>query len=226
MIRHLARAIAQLGDPAIFRVIILSILGSVLLFAALLTGFGWVLANTSLFDLAWVETGIDVLGGLAALMLAWLMFPAAMVAVSSLMLDSIVAAVERRHYPHLGPPRPVPLWRSLWETLKFLGMVLALNLLALPLYFVPLVNLVVFFLINGYLIGREYYELVAVRRLSLPAVRFLRDERRGTLFVAGLIIAFLSSLPLVNLLVPVLAAAFMLHLFEAMRDRIPHDGAA
>lgn len=225
MIRHLVRAMAQLPDPAFLRVIILSIMGTLALFVLLLTGFGWLLAHTSLFDIPWVDTGIGLLGGLAALALAWLMFPAVMVAVSSVMLDSIVDAVERRHYPWLPPPRPTPLWRSIWEAVKFLGLVLLVNLLALPFYFIPVVNLFVYFLVNGYLVGREYYELVAVRRLPPAGVRLLRQDRRLGLFVAGVILAFLSSLPVVNLVVPVLAAAFMAHFFEEMRRDLPAAAA-
>lgn len=221
MIRELARAVGQLPDPAFTRVLLASALGTSLLFVGLLTGFGWLLTHTSLFDIGWVETGTDLLGGVAALALAWLMFPAVMVAVSSTMLDGIVDAVERRHYPHLPPPRRIPVWRSVLEGLKFLGLVVLANLLALPFYFVPVVNLFVWFLVNGYLIGREYFELVAVRRLNPMGVKFLRSERRMGLFAAGVIIAFLSSLPLVNLLVPVLAAAFMAHLVEEMRRDLP-----
>lgn len=221
MIRELARAVGQLPDPAFTRVLLISALGTLALFAALLGGFGWLLAHVSLFGIGWVDTGIDLLGGVAALVLAWLMFPAVMVAVSSTMLDGIVDAVERRHYPYLPPPQPIPLWRSLLEGLKFLGLVVLINLLALPLYFVPVVNLFAWFLVNGYLIGREYFELVAARRLTPAGVRYLRGERRVGLFAAGVIIAFLSSLPLVNLLVPVLAAAFMAHLVEGMRRDLP-----
>ncbi len=226
MIRHLARAMAQMPDPSFLRVLIGSALGTLLLFAGLLSGFGWLLTHTALFDIAWVDTGIDLLGGLATLALSWLMFPAVMVAVSATMLDGIIDAVERRHYPHLPPPNRIPVWRAVWEGLKFLGLVLALNLLALPFYFVPVLNLVVWFLVNGYLVGREYFELVAVRRLPIGAVRALRDDHRVGLFVAGIIIAFLSSLPIVNLLVPVLAAAFMVHLFEEMCRDLPSKAAA
>lgn len=226
MIRHLARAMAQLPDPSFLRVLIGSALGTLLLFAGLLAGFGWLLTHTSLFDIAWVDTGIDLLGGLAALALSWLMFPAVMVAVSATMLDGIIDAVERRHYPRLPPPNRIPVWRAVWEGLKFLALVLVLNLLALPFYFVPVLNLMVWFLVNGYLVGREYYELVAVRRLPPGAVRALRDDHRVGLFVAGIIIAFLSSLPIVNLLVPVLAAAFMVHLFEEMCRDLPSKAAA
>lgn len=226
MIRSLLRAAGQLHDPAFLRVVFTAILGSLLLFAGLIAGFGWLLANTALFDIGWLDTGVDLLGGLSSLFLAWMMFPAAMVALSSLMLDGIVEAVERRHYPHLPPARAIPFWRSLLESVKFLGLVLLLNLVALPLYFVPGVNLVVYLLVNGYLIGREYYELVAIRRLNPAGVRYLRQREKLRLFAAGIIIAFISSLPIVNLVVPVLAAAFMVHLFEEIRRDLPREAAA
>lgn len=226
MIRPLMRAVGQLPDPTFTRVLITAILSSLTLFALLLGGFGWVLANTTLFETGWLDTSVSLLGGVAALALSWLMFPAVMVAVSSLMLESIVVAVERRHYPHLGPAHEIPLWRSILESLRFLGLVLVLNLAALPLYFVPVVNLIVYFLVNGYLIGREYYELVAVRRLNAAGVRYLRAQAKVRLFAAGIIIAFISTLPIVNLVVPVLAAAFMVHIFEDIRRDLPPEAAA
>ena len=226
MIRSLMRAVGQLPDSTFTRVIITAILSSLALFALLLGGFGWVLANTTLFEATWLDTSVSLLGGVAALGLSWLMFPAVMVAVSSLMLDSIVAAVERRHYPHLEPAREIPLWRSILESLRFLALVLVLNLAALPLYFVPVVNLFVYFLVNGYLVGREYYELVAVRRLNRAGMRYLRSRAKLRLFAAGVIIAFISTLPIVNLVVPVLAAAFMVHIFEDIRHDLPPEAAA
>ncbi|WP_114395492.1 EI24 domain-containing protein [Oleisolibacter albus] len=226
MISHFSRAMAQLPDPAFRRVVWRAALGTLLLFMLLLGLTGWTLARLSLFQIGWLDTGIDLLGGAAVLILSWLMFPAVMITISSLMLDRIVEAVEARHYPGLPPPRKQSLREELWNSLKFLGLVVLLNLLALPLYFIPGVNLFLYYSLNGYLLGREYYELVAVRRLSRDSVRLLRSEESLRLFVAGVIIAFISVLPIVNLFAPVVATAFMVHLFEQLRRGLPHPGPA
>lgn len=221
MIRDFLRAVGQLPDPAFGRVVTASVIATVVLFVLLATGVWFALNQTALFDVAWLDTTVDVLGGLATLFIVWLLFPAMVVAVSSLMLERVAQAVERRHYPHLGPARQQSVLEGLGNSLKFLGIVLILNLIVLPLYLVPVLNLIIFPSLNGYLLGREYYELVSLRRLDPERMRSLRSEQGLKLFLAGAIIAFLSMVPIVNLLMPVIATAFMVHVFENMRQRLP-----
>jgi uncharacterized protein involved in cysteine biosynthesis len=103
--------------------------------------------------------------------------------------------------------------------LQYFAMLVLLNLLALPFYLIPMIGVVVFYLVNGYLIGREYYELVALRRIDARCAKRLRLAERGTVFGAGLITTVLFSLPVINLVAPIVAAAAMVHLFEAMAGR-------
>ena len=107
--------------------------------------------------------------------------------------------------------------------LAFIAISLALNILALPLYllllFLPPFNLFVFYLLNGYLLGREYFEIVAVRRLDMATAKLLRRTYRGRVFMTGVVIALLLTVPLVNLITPIVATAFMLHVFEGLRRR-------
>lgn len=226
MIRSFFRAVAQLGDPSIQRIILVTAGGTLLLFLLLLGGVSVALAETTLFELAWLDTTVDLLGGVAAVAIAWLLFPGALVLVAGLFAESVVAAVERRHHPGLPPPRASSFVESAWNTLAFLAVTVALNLAALPLYLVPGVNLFVFPAINGYLLGREYFELVALRHLPPARMRDLRRTERLRLFVAGTIIAFLSLVPIVNLLVPVIATAFMAHVFHDLRRSLPPGRAA
>jgi len=226
MFGNLLRAVGQLNDPAIHRVIALSIGATLALFLILLGLSGWLITHTALFQTGWLEGVADVASGLLALLLTWTLFPAVVVAVSSLMLEGVARSVEKRWYPQLGPARPQPLWEGIWNSIKFLGVVLLLNLLALPIYFVPVLGQLTYYSLNGYLLGREYYELVALRRLDGPRMRYLRSEGRLGLFVVGAIIAFISVVPFVNLLVPIVATAFMLHQFEAMRQTLPPKVAA
>jgi uncharacterized protein involved in cysteine biosynthesis len=78
----------------------------------------------------------------------------------------------------------------------------------------------VFYALNGYLLGREYFELVALRRLDESSTRALRKAYQGSIFLSGVMIAVLTSVPLVNLAAPVIATAFMVHLFESLRRRV------
>jgi CysZ protein len=96
-------------------------------------------------------------------------------------------------------------------------VVVALNLLVLPLYLLPVANALIFYALNGYLLGREYFEMVAPRRLEQGPRRELWRRRRLGFFLAGVAFAFFSTLPLVNLLAPVVAAAAMTHLVESYR---------
>ncbi|CAO3415208.1 EI24 domain-containing protein [Azospirillum doebereinerae] len=225
MIRALFLAFGQLSDPRSRRVVWVAVLSAAVAYAAL-AGVVWgVLFQTPLTDYAWVDSVIDLLGGLVVLLLAWLLFPATVGAVSSFFLDEVVARVEARHYPQLPPPRDNGWLGELGTALRFLALVLAVNIVALPIYIAaPGLNLVVFYTVNGYLLGREYFEMVAHRRMDRGEARALRRARPLKPFLAGVIIAFLSSIPFVNLLVPVVASAFMVHVLQSMTGHLRRAG--
>jgi uncharacterized protein involved in cysteine biosynthesis len=225
MIPAFAKALGQLGDPAFRRSIGWSLALAALVFAALWLIVWLVLTRTAISELGWIDTTVDVLGGLAAVALTFVLFPGAVAAILSLFVDRIIGAVEARHYPHLPPPRDQPLSEQIATALRFLAMVVVLNLAVLPLYLVPVVNALVFYGLNGYLLGREYFEMVAPRRLEREPCRMLWRRWRLGFVLAGVVFAFLSTLPLVNLLAPVLAAATMTHMVE-MRRRLLASGPA
>jgi len=213
------KAIGQLGDPAVRRVVWTGLGLSLAVFAALWTAVGYVLANTALFESGWLEGLADVLGGLTALAFTWLLFPGVVSAVTAILLDAVVRAVEARHYPDLPEARGAGVAATVLTTAKFLGALVVLNMVALLFLFVPPVFPFVFYAVNGYLLGREYFELVALRRAGNAETRALRKAHRGQLFLAGLVIAVLLTVPVVNLLAPVTATAVMVHLFELWRTR-------
>jgi uncharacterized protein involved in cysteine biosynthesis len=111
-------------------------------------------------------------------------------------------------------------------SLRLMLLTLALNLLALPIYvLVPGINVFVFFGLNGYLFGREYFEVVALRRLDGDAAKAMRRRFGGRVFLGGVIITGLFALPFVNLAAPVIATAFMVHLFEGLLRLAPSVAA-
>ena len=219
MIAALFKAFDQLPEPAFQRVIWRTLAWSVALFAALLAAAWWLLFSLQIFHIGWLDATVDWLGWIAALVAAFFLFPGAALAIISFLLEDIARAVEARHYPDLAAPRAQPLSEALWAGLRFTAVTVVLNLFFLPLYFVPVLNVFVFGALNGYLLGREYFELVALRRLEPMQARPLWKRYRGRLFIAGVVITLLLSIPFVNWFMPVVAAAFMVHIFEGIRRR-------
>jgi uncharacterized protein involved in cysteine biosynthesis len=228
MLAAFFRAAAQLGDPAFRRPLVLGLLGAGAVLAGLWTGMGVLLSRTRLFDNPWLDMPLDALGGLTTLVLTVLLYPAVVAAIMSLFLDGAIAAVETRHYKGSPKPRPAGVAEQLGRALRLIVLALVLNLLALPIYLIPGINLVVFYMLNGYLLGREYFEMVAQRRLDPVALRQLRRNRRAGIFLSGAVVAFISTIPLVNLVAPLVAAAAMTHQVMSwiggMERTAPRDG--
>jgi CysZ protein len=238
MFSALAKAFGQLSDPAFRRVFAISVLASlvvfILLWIAAWLGLSW--AGEALSGwMAGQEPGgfwvgvfewlFGAAGLVGVLVASFFLFPAVMVVVMSFLLEDIAEAVERRHYPELTPAREQPLGEAVVAALTFVAVTLLLNLLILPLLFVPFLNLFVFYLLNGYLLGREYFELVAARRFDTAGVRRLRRKYRGRVMLAGVAIAFMLTVPLLNLVAPIVATGYMLHVFERLRRREAEAGA-
>lgn len=218
--RALSLAVADAFAPAERRLLLLTVAGTVLLLLALWLGASLLLAALHVTGLHWLNLVIAVLGSAAALFVAWLILPAMTILILGFFLDRIIQSIESRHYPGLPPPRAIGIGPSLASALRLALLGLALNLLAIPLYlFLPVANIVIYLGINGYLVGREYFEAVAYRRLDRPSLKSLWHRQRWRLTTAGAIVAFLLSIPVVNLAAPIIGVAFMLHLFEMLRRR-------
>ena len=69
-------------------------------------------------------------------------------------------------------------------------------------------------MVNGYLLGREYFEFAALRYRSETDAKDMRAKHSGTVFAAGLVIAGFLAIPILNLATPLFAAAFMVHLHQ------------
>jgi len=222
------KALRQLGDKPFRRVMLLGVLLSVALLVAVYAGFLTLIQT-------FTPEAIDIpfvgpVGGLGTL-LSWgsalfmiglsvfLMMPVAS-AFTGLFLEDVAQAVEERHYPALPPVPRIPLGDALVDAANFFALLIAVNALALILYafagpFIP----VVFWLVNGLLLGREYFTLVAMRRLGRVGAKALRKRHWGKVWVAGVLMAAPLSLPLVNLLIPVLGAATFTHMFHRLNAR-------
>lgn len=217
MLTALLRALAELLSPPLRRVVVLSLAIGVAVFAALWLGVAIVLAHVALVGWRPLDWAVDALGLLGVAALSWLMFPAALTLIMSCFAERVAAGVEALDYPGRGPPRRLGFRESARISWRLMLATAALNLLALPLYLLlPGINLFVFLGLNGYLLGRQYFEVVALRRLDGDAAGELRRRFGGRIFVGGIIIAGLFAVPFLNLAAPVIAIAFMVHLFEGL----------
>jgi uncharacterized protein involved in cysteine biosynthesis len=219
------RALGQLGDRRFRRVVLLGALLALALLFAVYAGFlqlvWWLTPESFELPIVGEVTGVETLLGWASLFLMivlsiFLMVPVAS-AFTGLFLEDVVDAVEDRHYPGL-PPAIAQGWAdALLQSVNFLGLVIAVNAAALLVYpFVGPAIPLVFWSVNGFLLGREYFTMVAQRRLPKAEVVAMRQRNRGRLWLAGTLMAAPLSIPVLNLLVPVLGVATFTHLFHRL----------
>jgi CysZ protein len=221
MIHAFVLAIRQLSDPKLRGVIWQSLLLSLVLQIAVIALAWWALQSFATFSWSWVNDAIRWLGGGAVTVLALMLFPASFGVVVSIFMEKIADIVESEHYPQLGKPRGIPIWAGLWSGVVFAATLVALNLAMLPFYVVALfvagLGVVLFYGVNGWLTGREYYEQVALRRLGPADVKAWRQANNGVLWLTGIAIVFLGTIPVLNLIVPVLGMAAMVHVAQTLK---------
>jgi uncharacterized protein involved in cysteine biosynthesis len=218
----ISKALGQLGDPRIQKLIGLSIVLTIAVFIAVAL-LAWYLVGWLSGLSGWWGDAAQVAGVLGTVVIAWFTFPAVAAAISAVFADRVIDAVEARHYPGRSAPLEVPLWSVILDGVKLAVLSLIVNILALPFLVFPPLYAVIAYGVNGWLLGREYFEMPAFRRLERPVARQLYRAHKGQFTLGGVLIAFISTIPIVNLIAPIVATAFMVHLFESVvkleRDR-------
>jgi CysZ protein len=167
----------------------------------ILDGFAFFLAGAGLF-----------------VALAYLI-PVVSALVAGYFLDDVAEVVETTDFPADPPGQPLPVGRALLYGVRFAGLSLVVNLAALILFFVPVVNIGAFFVANAYLLGREYFELAAGRFRPMQEAAQMRVENRATVLLAGAILAALVLVPVLNLLTPLFGVALMVHVHKRLAAR-------
>lgn len=227
MFSALPLALGQLGDRAILRLLVKSMLLTIALFALLAAASGWLLTGTNPCGIGPLDFSCEIRAGagtLAAFLFVlagfWFLFPAVAVTVIGIFADEAVDAVETRHYPD-ARGRDLPFGRSLAMGIRSGARVLGWNLLALPLYLILLVTgvgpFLLFMAVNAFALGRDLGEMVAARHVRGEALdRWLAASRLDRA-VLGLGATLLFMIPFFNLLAPVLGAAMATHMFHRRR---------
>ncbi len=214
MPQHIARALAQFGDPGTWGVIFKAIVLTVLLFIALFWGAQWGLAQIPEFAWGWVNDAVRFLTSLGlAVGLVFLVIPVSAVALG-FFVEELAARVEKRWYGGTGRLREPGIGEMLTVMARFFLSVIVLNLLFLPFYLVPGINIAIFYVLNGILVGREYFEMVSLRHLAPREVKKLRRANGFRIFLAGVVTTLALSVPVANFFAPVFGAALMVHVYK------------
>jgi CysZ protein len=218
MLAAAGQAFQELFTPPFRAVLIKCVAFTIGLLALLIIGIEWTFSHYVHWP-DWIETTIEWLGGFALVVGSIFLIPPVTSLIAGLYLDEIAGEVERERYPADPPGKELPALQAVALALKFFVVVLLVNILALFLLLVPGVNLIAFYLGNGYLLGREYFELAAMRHLPPAEAKKLRQANRLTILLSGLIIAGLASVPILNLVTPLFATAFMVHVYKDLARR-------
>jgi CysZ protein len=187
--------------------------GEVWLEAMLGAGF-----HTSLNVLSWI---VSIAAGLGVVVGAVFLMPAITSLVASVFVDEVADHVEREHYPAEHPGTALPFGLAMTEGVKTALLTILVYLIALPFVFVAGAGFIAFFIATAWLLGREYFELAAMRFRSPADAKAMRKENAAVVFTAGLIIAAFVSMPIVNLATPLFGMAFMVHMHKQLSGPRP-----
>jgi CysZ protein len=234
MLNAVLAALGQMFSPP-FRVVLVKSAGLAIAFlAVVIIVLFRLLEWLSGAGMEWLEGAIGpaahgplaVLGWIVAIALGFglfagavLLMPAVTALVASLFADEIAQLVERSHYPADPPGVAVPLWLATVEGVKAALLAIAVYLCALPFFLFAGAGAVVFFIATAWLLGREYFELAAMRFHPVAEAKALRRRHQATILMAGLFIAGFVAIPILNLATPLFGVALMVHMHKRLTGR-------
>jgi len=168
-------------------------------------------AHSPLVMFAWI---LSVAAGFGVILGSVFLMPAVTALVGSFFVDDIALEVERQHYPNEPVGTPLPALRATLEGGKTALLTVVIYLIAVPSLLIAGLGTIIFFVATAYLLGREYFELAAMRYRPAAQAKMLRKRNQRTVFIAGMFIAAFVSIPIVSLATPLFAMALMVHMHK------------
>lgn len=222
------KALGQMDDRAFRRVLFLGLGLTVALLVGIYAGWLWLVETFAdgpltlpfVGEVTWIGSllGWDGLG-VIILMSIFLMIPVAS-AITSFFLEDVADAVEAKHYPTLMPAPKLPMSEAIMDTLTFFGVLVVANILAVIAYaMLPFLAVPIFFMLNGFLLGREYFTIAAMRREGRAGAKQMRRDNLAEIWMAGVLMAIPLTIPVMNLFIPILGAATFTHLYHRIAAR-------
>jgi len=231
MIDAVVKALAQILSPPMRAILWRSIALALVLIVAVATALQRLLSWLAASGGAWAEGTlgasyplpieiaswvVSIAAGLGIVVGAIFLMPAITALVAGVFVDDVAEVVERAHYPAEKPGTALPFWTGLVQGGKTAALSLVVYLIALPLLLFGGLGVLVFFFANAWLLGREYFQLAAMRFRSIEDAREMRRRNAGIVFLAGLAIAAFVSIPIINLATPLFGTALMVHMHKRL----------
>ncbi|HTP78209.1 MAG TPA: EI24 domain-containing protein [Rhizomicrobium sp.] len=222
MFASVGKAAAMLLDRDFIGMVLWTLLLTAVLFALLFFGIEYGLAHLPPLGSIWVNRFLELTAPFVLILAVFFLGAPVAAIVGSLYLDRIAARVDAHFYPDDPKAPGTPLATSVGEALRLILLSLVINVALLPVDVgVPGLSEAATIIANGWLLGREFFELASLRYLSRQESDALRRRHAGRIFLAGLLISILSAIPFVDLIAPFFGSALMAHLFK----RLSHEGS-
>ena len=187
-------------------------------------GEGWAEAmlgpgfHSTLNILSW---GVSIAAGLGVVLGGIFLMPAITSLIAGFFVDDVADFVEREYYPAEQPGVALPITIATIEGIKIALLTLLVYLVALPFVFVAGAGFLVFFIATAWLLGKQYFELAAMRFRAPAEAKLMRKDNAATVFMAGALIAAFVSIPVVNLATPLFGMALMVHMHKRLSGSRP-----
>ena len=213
------KAFRSLFLPGMMGVFVLSLVVTVV--SLIVFGFAAVYTGTHVFPplvnsvggaeyVSWVPWIVTI----GVWVMAWFLFPLVMPLISLFYSNTMARIIERDEYNALPAVNPNSFAAEFWHNLAFAVKAIFLNIIILPLYLLPVANIFIFYGLNGYLLGSQFYMVAATRNLTYAQAKEARRKDSGVIFWGGVAITFMATIPIVNLFAPFWGIALMVHLFR------------
>lgn len=209
-----SNATKSLTHWPLFKIFIASIVLNALILAGIVALISWLLTTVNLFGMwDWLaDWGLSFL----AATIAYFIFPILLPLIISFFDTAIAEIIEKEEYTNIPAPEP-PFWPTLMQDVRFTLKALLLNALCLPLYLIPGINIVFYYFLNGYLLGTEFFNVVAGRHIGVKSANKLRKKNRFNIILCGAVITFCATTPFLNLVSPIWGVALMVHYFHNLK---------
>jgi CysZ protein len=236
MLDAAVKALSQILSPAMRTILWRSIGLALVLIVVLAIGLQRLLSWFAVYGESWAEAMLgpgfhaplnilawilSIAAGFGVVFGAVFLMPAITSLVASVFVDDVADHVEREHYPAERPGTALPFGLAITEGVKTALLTILVYLIALPFVFIAGAGFLAFFIATAWLLGREYFELAAMRFRSPAEAKAMRKQNAALIFTAGLVIAAFVSIPIVNLATPLFGMAFMVHMHKRLSGQRP-----